>query len=333
VLLPKTLSVSAFAQITIHESQFPDRIRADLLHSLRSREINHKFHYDSVKQTQKWLALHQAYSPSRNDPDCARIYDEAFEAAVSRVDSKHVHLIGLGCGGGQKDTRLLNLLREAGTEIFYSPVDVAAAMVLTARNEALKALPGDRCFPLVCDLASASNLHRAFDIASCKDAKRIITFFGMLPNFEPDQIIPRLRSIARPGDLLLLSANLAPGSDYAAGVRKVLPLYDNLLTRDWLMTILFDLGIEPVDGELRFSIEEGRSNLKRIVAHFLFSRRKTVGVDSETFDFKRDDALRLFFSYRHTPYLLKQLCRASGLHISSQWITKSKEEGVFLVRP
>src|SRR5271166_3410124 len=61
----------AVAQVTIHASQFPENVRRDLLESLRTRRVNHKFHYDSVKQTQQWLALHQAYSPSRNDADCA----------------------------------------------------------------------------------------------------------------------------------------------------------------------------------------------------------------------------------------------------------------------
>ena len=127
--------------------------RRILLDSLRARAVNHKFHYDSVKQTQKWLALHQAHSPSRNDADCAAIYDQAFEAAATRIESKEIHVIGLGCGGGQKDTRLLRLLKERGKEIFYTPSDVSTAMVLTARQTALAVLPEEHCFPIVCDLA------------------------------------------------------------------------------------------------------------------------------------------------------------------------------------
>src|SRR3954471_5916578 len=109
----------SLVNVAIHSSQFPEKVRRDLLDSLRTRAVNHKFHYDSVKQTQKWLALHQAHSPSRNDADCAAIYDHAFEAAAARIESKEVHVIGLGCGGGQKDTRLLRLLRERGKNIFY----------------------------------------------------------------------------------------------------------------------------------------------------------------------------------------------------------------------
>ena len=104
--------MSSAANVVIHASQFPEKVRRDLLASLRTRHVNHKFHYDSVKQTQKWLALHQACSPARNDADCAAIYDRAFAAAAARVKSKAVHVIGLGCGGGQKDTRLLKLLKE-----------------------------------------------------------------------------------------------------------------------------------------------------------------------------------------------------------------------------
>ena len=131
--------MNALANVAIHSSQFPENVRHDLLQSLRTRKIAHKFHYDSVKQTQKWLALHQQFSPSRNDEDCQAVYEQSFRAAVKRIKSKRVHLIGLGCGGGQKDTRLLKLLKQAGKEVFYTPCDVAVAMTLVARRTALTA--------------------------------------------------------------------------------------------------------------------------------------------------------------------------------------------------
>ena len=131
-----------------------------MLESLRARKINHKFHYDSIKQTQKWLALHQIYSPSRNDENVRAIYEQSFEAAAAKIKSKSVHVIGLGCGGGQKDARLLKLLKSRGKEIFYTPCDVSTAMVLTARQTALAVLPEENCFPFVCDLATAGDLPR-----------------------------------------------------------------------------------------------------------------------------------------------------------------------------
>jgi uncharacterized SAM-dependent methyltransferase len=325
--------MSSLVHVAIHASQFPENVRRDLVESLRTRRLNHKFLYDSVKQTQQWLALHQAFSPSRTDADCAATYDRSFAGAIARIGAERVHLIGLGCGGGQKDTRLLQLLREAGRRTSYTPADVSTAMVLVARQTAMAVIPAEECSPLVCDLASADDLPAALDGLRVPEAARLITFFGMIPNFEPQVILPRLAGLVRPKDYLLFSANLAPGADYAAGVRRILPLYDNALTRDWLMTFLLDLGVEPGDGELRFSVEEdpGGSGLKRVAASCRFTRGKEIQVDAEPVSFPAGESLRLFFSYRHTPALVRGLLGQHGLHVVDQWITKSEEEGVFLV--
>ncbi len=334
--------MSSAANVVIHASQFPEHVRRDLLESLRVRRVNHKFHYDSVKQTQKWLALHQRYSPSRNDADCQAVYEESFEAVASRIKTKCVHVIGLGCGGGQKDTRLLKRLKAHGKEIFYTPCDVSPAMVLTARQTALAALPGKNCFLLVCDLATTDDFEKVVGSARCADrtpqrgvptnATRIITFFGMIPNFEPQEILPKLASLIRQKDFLLFSANLAPGADYAAGMKKILPQYDNALTRDWLMTFLFDIGVEQRDGKLQFAIEDGRFGLKRIVAHFHFRRPCRIQIESKAFKFKTGDSIRLFFSYRYTPERVRKILARYSLKVCEQWIMKSGEEGVFLCK-
>src|SRR5580704_4324606 len=288
------------ASVIIHPSQFPDQVRRDLVESLRTRKVNHKFHYDSIKQTAKWLALHDAHSPSRNDADCKAVYDRSFVEALRRIEAGAVHVIGLGCGGGQKDTRLLQLFRDAGKKAVYTPCDVSTAMVLVARNSALSLIADENCHPLVCDLATASDLAAFFGKETAPAATRIITFFGMIPNFEPQTILPRLAELLRPGDHLLFSANLAPGPDYAAGVQRVLPLYDNDLTRDWLMTFLLDLGVERADGELRFTIEDDPgAGLKRITARFHFARSRRIEVEGESFQFEPGESIRLFFSYRH----------------------------------
>jgi uncharacterized SAM-dependent methyltransferase len=326
--------MSSVANVTIHASQFPETVRRDLLESLRTRQVNHKFHYDSVKQTRKWLALHQTLSASRNDTDCAATYDRSFEAMATRIDPARVHLIGLGCGGGQKDTRLLTQLKVQGKTIFYTPCDVSTAMVLAARQAALTVVSEGHSFPLVCDLAMAEDLPDFFDTHGPRSTARLITFFGMIPNFEPQVILPRLASLLRPGNYLLLSANLAPGPDYAAGVQRVLPQYDNPLTRDWLMTFLLDLGVERGDGDLRFAVENdpAGSGLKRVAAHFHFAQSREIEVDAEHFAFRAGESIRLFFSCRHTPALVRTLLGRHGLEVFGEWIAKSAEEGVFLAR-
>jgi uncharacterized SAM-dependent methyltransferase len=329
------------AGVAIHFSQFPENVRRDMLSSLRARRVNQKFHYDSVRQTQKWLALHQAYSPARNDADCRAIYEKSFATAAAQIKSRSVHLIGLGCGGGQKDTRLLKWLKARGKEVFYTPCDVSVAMVLTARRAALAVVSDKNCFPFVCDLATADDLQiflvTRHPPARTKPLRRregpsLVTFFGMIPNFEPEQILPKLASLIRRKDILLFSANLAPGKDYSAGMRTVLPQYDNPLTRDWLMTFLLDIGVEERDGRLRFKIEtDAASGLKRVAARFHFTRPCRIEIESEVFAFRAGETIRLFFSYRYTPEQVRKVLSRHGLEVREQWITRSEEEGVFLV--
>jgi hypothetical protein len=187
----------------------------------------------------------------------------------------------------------------------------------------------------------------------------------MIPNFEPQIILPKLAALVRPKDFLLFSANLAPGQNYAAGVKKVLPQYDNPLTRDWLMTFLLDLGVERNDGKLHFKIETCRSRreealtekskvqspkskdnqrlltsaptmegveLKRIAAGFHFTRSRRIEVDNEIFAFHAGETFRLFFSYRYTPDRVRKVLARFGLEVCEPWVTGSEEEGVFLCR-
>jgi uncharacterized SAM-dependent methyltransferase len=323
--MPSTVSV------TVHPGQFPASIRSELIQRLRQRRIPPKFHYQSYKQSQKWLALHNAWSPSRTDPDCAAIYDQSFAAAGGLIAEGPVRVIGLGCGGGQKEARLLTLLAEQGRELSYTPCDVSLPLVLTATEEATRAVGSLPCTPLLCDLAVADDLPAVLNRLGEKTPLRIITFFGMIPNFEPDDIAPRLAAVIRPGDILLVSANLAPGPDYAAGVRRILRGYDNPETRDWLLTFLFDLGIEPGDGVLQIHIEEAQG-LRRIAADFQFLRDRALTLDDERIEYRAGESLRLFFSYRYTPEKSEQLLSSHRLKLVGQWITKSGEEGVFACR-
>jgi hypothetical protein len=193
-------------------------------------------------------------------------------------------------------------------------------------------VPAEDCFPLVCDLATADDLPAILPQPGGTRVVRLLTFFGMIPNFEPAQILPKLSALVRRNDFLLFSANLAPGKDYAAGLKRILPQYDNPQTRDWLFSFLFDLGVEPRDGQLRFSVETGGLGLRRVVARFHFQRERQITVQKNKFTFARGESIRLFFSYRYTPARAAKLLERHGLDVLGEWISTSEEEGVFLCR-
>jgi len=325
--------MSAAVPLLIHPSQFPEAIGKDILKSLRAEKINHKLHYLSYKQTARWLKLHQAYSPARADADCIKTYDRAFGQACRRIDERELSVIGLGCGGGQKDTSLLAILERGGKKASYTPVDVSLPLVVTAHRAAAQVISGDRVTAgLICDLDATDDLNTVLASIAPRRGCRILTFFGMVPNFEPALILPHLGALVQPGDYLFVSANLAPGKNYSRGVEQVLPQYANDLTDAWLLTFLSDLGLEESAGKIQWSIERTREGLLRVRANFRFSRKVAVAYEGHRFAFRRGQHLRLFYSYRYTPQLLRKMLAAQGLSIEQEWITASEEEGVFLCR-
>jgi L-histidine N-alpha-methyltransferase len=313
--------------IWIHPSQYPDAVRMELIRSLKERSVNHKFHYESYKQVAKWLELHEQYSPARKDPDCLSIYDQAY-ASVAESLPAEVQLIGLGAGGGQKDRQLLQMLRERGKKAHYTPLDVSGPMVVTAAL-ATRIDAATEPTPIVADLGIANDLQALINQV-VGTGERIYTFFGMIPNFHPELVLPRLHQLLRPRDILLISANLAPGQDYRKGVAMILPQYQNQLTQDWLMMFLRDLGIDREDGELRWNVEGER--FLRVAAHFHFAREREISAAGERFHFSPADRLGLFFSYRYSIGVFRELLAQNNFELSSQWITTSEEEGVFVCR-
>src|SRR5882672_11300484 len=121
------------ASIDFHSSRYPEAVMDRMRESLRSRCMDHQFHYVSHRQASRWLALHQRYSPFRSDQDCERIYEEAFGGCVKEL-SGSVQLVGLGCGGGRKDAGLLKALQRIRRPLRYVAADVSPVLVREARE-------------------------------------------------------------------------------------------------------------------------------------------------------------------------------------------------------
>jgi len=322
--------------VRIHPSQFPHAVAAAMQESLRSRRMNHKFHYDSPRQTLRWLRVHAAYSPACNDPGGTSLYQQAALAAAAHCpQNRPVDVLSLGSGGGQKDAQLLAALAAVHRDIprRYIPVDVSVGLTLVSRDVALAAgLRPEDVVPYVMDLAETADWTGALGPVLNPGSTRIILFYGMLPNFIPGITRDRLAALIRPGDVLLFSANLAPGSDYTAGVESIRPLYDNEPTREWLVAVLQDLGAEPGGVHLTFNVAEcpHQSGLLRIEAIARFLQPTELAYDGVTHPFQSGDTFLLFFSYRHTPALVARQLAPTGLRIRHQWINPAGDEGVFL---
>ncbi len=298
--------------------------------------MNHKFHYDTPKQALRWLRVHEAFSPARLDPSCLVAYDDATLAAARVLGPGDIDVISLGCGGGRKELGLLRALRTLHPvrRVRYIPTDVSVSLTLVARAAAVAdGFAAKDCEPVVLDLALADDWGQALQSVLRPGVQRVATFFGMMPNFSPTEVLPRLAGLLQSKDVLLVSANLAPGKNYAAGVRKILPLYDNTLTGEWLFSVLADLGVEPSDGRMEFRIARcpDGSGLLRVEADFVFRKATLLRHAGQEWRCKKGERFGLFFSYRHTPEQVGKLFGRHRLVVESQWLNAAGDEGVFLI--
>lgn len=327
---------SSCISVAIHPSLFPAAVQARLRASFENRRIHGAFHYDTARRAHRWMQVHAAHSPAVTAADARSIYDRAANEAATDLGAGPWGCIGLGCGSGHKEARVVSAMAARlgdAAALTYLPVDVSVPLVLISRDAALAKVPDLRVQGIAADLVDAADLDAAISERLPCGARRWFTLFGMLPNFEPRFIFERLADWLKPGDRMLFSANLAPGLDLEAGVRRVLPQYDNRETKAWLRTLLEDHGVGADTGSVEFHVEpiEGFPGCARIAADWVVSRPAEWVLDAETSAWAPGERIRLFFSCRHTPASVEFGLRQHGLSLSRSWIAESGEEGVFLV--
>jgi uncharacterized SAM-dependent methyltransferase len=163
--------------LTVHDSQYPAQVTAQLLHGLRTKRLPGKFLYDSPAQAQRWLAYHQAYSPSRTESALLDLYQQAFQAALRTVAAPSLHYISLGCGGGTKDTLFLQQAVEAVAQcakLRFTPMDVSAALVVETMLRLQNTLPPLPSLPLVVDLEAEPALLPLLERDEPPDTQRVL---------------------------------------------------------------------------------------------------------------------------------------------------------------
>ena len=319
-------------KLTFHESQYPERLAVLCQRALRARKLPGRLLYDSPAQAQRWLAYHQKYSPSRTEPELLTLYERAFRTAIlSALPERPLHYVSLGCGGGNKDALFLRSALSLGGSLHVSPMDTSPALVVETMLRLGGVFPHLSASPLVIDLAVEPDIGPWLAQQEAQGACRVFGCFGIIPNFDYVALLSYLRRLMREGDLLLLSANLSPGS-YDSAAQRIVPQYDNPLARAWFAGLLDSLGFPASD--LRLSVmarplrEDG--HVWRVQADALFLKDVALRLYEESFDFREGEALEVFFSNRFTPMVMPQILRSAGFSLSQSWVLDSQEEGIYL---
>ncbi len=260
-----------------------------------------------------WKKVHQAHSPFLHRKAVRLLYQKpAF--AIRRLLSCPYALVALGCADGAKESLLLQKLLPPALLLAFDTN-------LSLARRAARRLPAHQKMARQVDLNSISAfLNPKSKIKIPKSSRalpRLLTLFGVLPNLDP---LPLLRSIRRcmsKDDLLLLSANFAPGALGHRGALAILPQYDNRLTRNWLEAAIRRYRPKLPKGYLKFGTysDPKQTALARIEARWMNSNLPIV----------------VFSSRRPTHPQVESWIQASGLRRLNRWIEPRGEEGVWLV--
>ncbi len=317
--------------LTIHDSQYPARVADQLRQGLRRRHLPAKFLYDSPAQAQRWLAYHQAYSPSRTEVDLLGLYQDAYAAALARLPNASLHYVSLGCGGGQKDALLLQRAQPQLQQLHYTPTDISAALVVETMRHIQASFPALACSPYVLDLEAEPDLDAMLTPHDPAASVRLFSCFGMIPNFDYQTFLPYVRRNMRQGDLLLISANLSP-DPYPAAAPDITPQYDNPLAHAWYAGLLDSLGfpMSQVSTSVQGVPLREDGQIWQVQVQTSFLQPVVVDVYDESFHFGPDASLQVFFSTRFTPEVMSGIFAGAGLRLIESFLFESREEGIYL---
>jgi len=312
-------------EVLVDQSVSPAAHRAGMLAALRDGVVDNRFHYVGERSARMWRELTSAHSPAHADDGLAA-YDAAARAALDALPAGPVHLIGVACGDGVKERRLLGALAAAGRQdLRATPVDVSVPLA-TAASQAMAAVPGVQATSaLAVDITAVTDLSPL--LPPRLPGARLVTLFGVVSTLGPGAMAPAASLLAA-GDVLMVSANLLP--DRPGARDDVMAQYDNAPTRAWLGAVLEDIGIAGAgDISFRWDTADGAG---AIVGEVVPRTTVVARVDGVTLDLPAGRPIRVLQSFRHTPEGLGRLLARAGAGEVTTCVSTSGEEGVAVGR-
>lgn len=312
--------------VRLDASVTPAAHRAALVDALRAGRVDNRFHYADDAAAARWRDLAMSHSPAHDADDGMRPYDDAVAALVAALPDGPVHVMGVACGDGTKERRLLGALTSTGRRhLTATAIDVSLPLV-TAAAGAMAAVPGVEAVDAVAvDICMVRDLGPL--VGARQPGVRVVTLFGVLSTLGPGSLVPAA-SLLGPGDLLVVSANLLPD---APGARDaVMAQYDNAPTRDWLGTTLARIGLGDAGSVgFRWVDEDGGVMLLGEVRP---GRPVVAAIGGVEVSLPAGEAVTVFESHRMAHGGLAALLRRAGLEVLIDATSPSGEEGVALGR-
>jgi dimethylhistidine N-methyltransferase len=282
------------------------------------RQLPSKYLYDDLGSSLfNSICLLPWYHVTRAESTLLARHAREIVAALDRPLS----IAELGCGSGDKLATLVEHAAEDVARVSLIDISASALEMAGRRIEPLRVLDVVPHRSRYEDGLEWLDRHRG-------DGSMLVLFLGSnIGNFDPPaahQMLTQIRRSLRPGDALLL------GADLAKPERDLLLAYDDPLqvtaafNRNLLRRINDDLGgTFDLDGFSHCAVWNEAS--RRVEMHLVSRRRQTVVVRTAGLEitFKPDEWIWTESSYKYEPGGIVSDAARAGLVLSQQWVDES----------
>lgn len=247
------------------------------------------------------------------------ILDE-YAAEIIETFDMEIDLIELGSGSSTKTRTLLSALFAAGHEVTYRPIDISQKMLLETANGLMEDYEN-----LIIE-AIAGDYHSGLaEVGRRQSRQKVFLFLGSnLGNFQHSEALEFLadiRSAMRPGDKLLLGADLVKSPkileaayDDSAGVTRAFNL--NLLAR-LNRELGADFNLANFEHKARWDVAA-----QAIQTYLVSKEQQQVHISAldTTVEFRAGEAMHTESSHKYTLDDLETLATLAGLRLTRTWM-------------
>jgi dimethylhistidine N-methyltransferase len=305
------MSTSVQAQL----SQFALDV-AEGLSCAKQKKILPRYFYDDLGTVLfEAITLLPEYGLTRADENLLRLHADEI---ISETGPLSI-IAELGSGTGRKTRHVLGAAARMQGSVLYTPIDVSRGALAACQRE-------------LCDISEvqpicADWIEGLQQIAQSRtgDDPLLLLFLGSsIGNLERPGILEfleQVRSNLRPGDFLLVGADLVKDID------TMMTAYDDPtgVTAAFNLNVLGRINRElDSDFDLRSFAHEVRWNSeeRRIEMHLLSCQNQTayVGALDTTFEFRAGETICTEFSHKFTKRELLSYARSNGFTPVAMWV-------------
>ncbi|MBX3277657.1 MAG: L-histidine N(alpha)-methyltransferase [Acidobacteria bacterium] len=301
------------------ESPFAADVRAGL--TARRKTLPPKYFYDELgSQLFEAICALPEYYLTRCETEILSQHAPAIASYLPRPTS----IVELGSGSSVKTRYLLEALLARQETLLYQPIDISESMLSQSTRHLLLDYPNLRI-----QAQAGDYTHGLGAVKRAQDGALLVLFLGSnIGNYDPHEaqrLLTTLQRSLRPGDLLLLGADLkkAPALleaayDDALGVTAA--FNRNLLVRI-NRELRADFDLKKFAHRAHYNVEDGRVEMYLVSQEVQEVHLRSLNISVQ---FQRGETIHTENSWKFDLEQLQMLAAQSGFAAVHSWLDQGK---------